>query len=65
VGGPRLDDAVRRLQDSFLPDAERWFDRQMKALQPFDTTVTYCFMPEYFGSVPKRTSPPKESRQVR
>jgi beta-xylosidase len=71
---PRLDDAVRWLQDlgvryirtglswadSFRPGADRWFDRQMKALEPFDTTVTYCFTPEHCGMLPNHTSPPKE-----
>jgi beta-xylosidase len=73
----RLDDAVRRLQDlgvrhlrtglswadSFRPDAGRWFDRQMKALEPFDTTLTYCFTPEHCGLLPNYTSPPKDIRE--
>jgi len=70
----RLDDAVRWLKDlgvkklrtglswadSFRPNAEAWFDRQMKALEPFDTTVTYCFTPEHCGLEPHHTSPPKD-----
>jgi beta-xylosidase len=70
----RLDDAVRWLKDlgvkklrtglswadSFRPDADAWFDRQMKALEPFDTTVTYCFTPEHCGIEPHHTSPPKD-----
>ncbi len=70
----RLDDAVRRLKDlgvkylrtglswadSFRPDADKWFDRQMKALEPFDTTITYCFTPEHRGIQPNHTSPPKD-----
>jgi beta-xylosidase len=70
----RLDDAVRWLQDlgvkklrtglswadSFRPNADQWFDRQMKALEPFDTTVTYCFTPEHAGIEPHHTSPPKD-----
>src|SRR5947209_4992820 len=70
----RLDDAVRRLKDmgvrylrtglswadSFRPNADAWFDRQMKALEPFDTTVTYCFTPEHRGVQPNHTSPPQE-----
>lgn len=74
---PRLDDAVRWLRDlgvrhlrtglswadSFRPDARRWFDRQMKALEPFEVTVTYCFTPEHFGVLPNHTSPPKDVRQ--
>jgi hypothetical protein len=34
------------IRHSFRPGAERWFDRQMKALELFETTVTYCFTPE-------------------
>jgi len=29
--------------DSLRPGAERWFDRQRRALEPFDVTVTFCF----------------------
>jgi len=70
----RLDDAVRRLKDlgvrylrtglswadSFRPNADAWFDRQMKALEPFDTTITYCFTPEHRGVQPNHTSPPQD-----
>jgi beta-xylosidase len=70
---PRLDDAVRWLQrlgvrhlrtglswaDSFRPNADEWFDRQMKALEPFDVTLTYCFTPEHCGIERNHTSPPK------
>uniref|UniRef100_Q022U6 Asl1-like glycosyl hydrolase catalytic domain-containing protein n=1 Tax=Solibacter usitatus (strain Ellin6076) TaxID=234267 RepID=Q022U6_SOLUE len=73
----RLDDAVRRLRDlgvrylrtglswadSYRPGADRWFDRQMKALEPFETTVTYCFTPEHCGVLPNHTSPPKDVRE--
>ncbi len=73
----RLDDAVCRLRDlgvrhirtglswadSFRPGAEQWFDRQMKALEPFETTVTFCFTPEHCGVLPNHTSPPKDIRQ--
>lgn len=69
----RLEDAVawlRRLgvkhlrtglswADSFRPHAEAWFDRQMKALEPFDVTLTYCFTPEHCGIEPHHTSPPQ------
>jgi beta-xylosidase len=44
--------------DSFRPGAEAWFDRQMKALEPFDVTVTFCFTPEHAGERPHHTSPP-------
>jgi beta-xylosidase len=70
---PRLDDAVRWLRqlgvkrlrtglswaDSFRPGADAWFDRQMKALDEFDVTLTYCFTPEHCGIQPHHTSPPK------
>lgn len=70
----RLDDAVcwlkklgvRQLRtglswaDSFRPDADRWFDRQMRALDDFDVTLTFCFTPEHLGVLPNHTSPPKE-----
>jgi beta-xylosidase len=45
--------------DSFRPNAEAWFDRQMQALEEFATTVTLCFTPEHLGMVPHYTSPPK------
>jgi beta-xylosidase len=45
--------------DSLRPDAERWFDRQMKALEPFDITLTFCFTPEDCGIRPHHTSPPQ------
>lgn len=68
----RLDEAVcwmRRLgvrklrtglswADSFRPDADAWFDRQMAALEEFDVTVTFCFTPEHRGVQPHHTSPP-------
>ena len=70
---PRLDSAVEWLRDlgvkqlrtglswadSFRPNAEAWFDRQMKKLEPFDLTVTFCFTPESCGIRPHHTSPPK------
>ena len=70
----RLDDAVRWLKDlsvqhirtglswadSFRPGAEQWFDRQMKALESFKTTITYCFTPEHCGVLPNHTSPPRD-----
>jgi len=70
---PRLDDAVRWMRDlgvkyirtglswadSFRPYAEAWFDRQMRALDPFDVTVTFCFTPESCGIRPDHTSPPQ------
>ncbi|WP_037453365.1 beta-xylosidase [Skermanella stibiiresistens] len=70
---PRLDDAVRWLRelgvrhlrtglswaDSFRPNALDWFDHQMRALEEFDVTVTYCFTPEHRGVAPHHTSPPQ------
>ena len=44
---------------AFRPGAERWFDRQMKALEPFDVTLTFCFTPENCGIKPHHTSPPR------
>jgi beta-xylosidase len=69
----RIDDAVewmRRLgvkhlrtglswADSFRPQAIPWFDKQMKALEEFTVTVTYCFTPESLGIRPHHTSAPK------
>src|SRR5690348_6139904 len=48
--------------DSFRPNAEAWFDRQMKTLDEFDTTLTLCFTPEHLGISPHYTSPPKDAR---
>jgi beta-xylosidase len=70
---PRLDDAVRWLErlgvrhlrtglswaDSFRPDAIAWFDRQMRALERFDLTLTFCFTPEHRGVKAHHTSPPQ------
>ncbi|HKU44431.1 MAG TPA: beta-xylosidase [Polyangiales bacterium] len=70
---PRLDSAVRWLRelgvrqlrtglswsDSLRPNAERWFDAQMRALEPFDVTLTFCFTPESRGIAPHHTSAPQ------
>jgi beta-xylosidase len=70
----RLEDAAKWLQDlgvkqirtglswadSYRPNAEQWFDQQMKALEPFDVTLTYCFTPESKGIRPHHTSPPQD-----
>ncbi len=45
--------------DSLRPDALRWFDRQMQALEGFDVTVTFCFTPEARGTAPHHTSAPQ------
>lgn len=68
----RLDEAVTWLKrmgvkklrtgiswaDWHRPNAVEWFDRQMKALEEFDTTVTLCFTPPSRGKRPNHTSPP-------
>jgi len=46
--------------DSFRPNAEAWFDRQMRALEGFEVTLTYCFTPEHRGVRPHHTSPPQD-----
>jgi beta-xylosidase len=70
----RLDDAVRWLRrlgvrhlrtglswaDSHRPNALAWFDRQMRALERFDVTLTFCFTPESRGVRPHHTSPPRD-----
>lgn len=45
------------------PDAERWFDKQMQLLEPFEVTATFCFTPEHRGVRPHHTSPPKDPRE--
>jgi beta-xylosidase len=45
--------------DWFRPNAEAWFDRQMQTLEPFTTTLTFCFTPEHMGLAPHYTSPPR------
>jgi beta-xylosidase len=47
--------------DSFRPNAQHWFDRQMSALEEFETTMTLCFTPEHLGMAPHYTSPPKRA----
>jgi beta-xylosidase len=49
--------------DSYRPGWESWFDRQMKALEPFDVTVTFCFTPEHRGVKPHHTSPPQHPEE--
>jgi len=70
---PRLDDAVQWLQrlgvrylrtglswsDTERPNYEEWFDRMMKALEPFELTLTFCFTPESKGINPHHTSAPR------
>lgn len=73
----RLDDAVTWLKrlgvkylrtglswaDSHRPSALAWFDRQMKALEDFEVTVTFCFTPESCGKRPHHTSPPRRPEE--
>jgi beta-xylosidase len=47
--------------DSFRENAEAWFDRQMSALEGFETTLTLCFTPAHLGIAPHYTSPPKDA----
>lgn len=74
---PRLDDAVAWLQrlgvrhlrtglswaDWLRPDAERWFDRMMRAIDGFEVTATFCFTPESKGIAPHHTSAPREEAE--
>jgi beta-xylosidase len=46
--------------DFYYQHSEQWFDRQMFALEPFDTTMTLCFTPEHLGIEKHYTSPPKD-----
>lgn len=71
---PRLEAAVRVLRDlgvrhlrtglswadTDIPGWERWFDRQMKALEPFEVTLTLCFTPSSQGLRPHHASPPRD-----
>ena len=73
---PRLDDAVRWMADhgvdylrtglswadSYRPNAEAWFDRQMTALDPFNVALTLCFTPGHLGLEDHHTSPPKDNK---
>ena len=70
---PRLDDAVQWMKDhnvrhirtglswadAYRPNANAWFDRMMKALEPFQVSLTLCFTPEHLGLEEHHTSPPK------
>jgi beta-xylosidase len=49
--------------DSFRPNADAWFDKQMKALEDFEVTLTYCFTPEHLGVRPHHTSPPQRPEE--
>jgi beta-xylosidase len=49
--------------DYYRPDALKWFDRMMKALEEFEITITFCFTPESKGIEPHHTSPPKHPEE--
>jgi beta-xylosidase len=49
--------------DSLRPGAQRWFDRQMRALREFEVTLTFCFTPEEHGIRAHHTSPPRHPEQ--
>jgi beta-xylosidase len=73
----RLDLAVQALKDLGVtklrtglswadwerPNSSQWFDRQMKLLEPFEVTVTFCFTPERAGVRPHHTSPPRDPEE--
>ena len=70
----RLESAVRLMKDIgvttlrtglswadvYRPNAIEWFDRQMRALEDFNVTVTFCFTPEHKGDGKHHTSPPHD-----
>jgi beta-xylosidase len=70
---PRLEQAVAWLRklgvtrvrtglswaESERPEAERWFDRLVRALEPFEVTATFCFTPASRGVRADHTSPPE------
>lgn len=47
--------------DHHRPGSLAWFDRQMKALEPFEVTLTYCFTPPSRGVHPHYTAPPAQT----
>jgi beta-xylosidase len=49
--------------DWYRPGASAWFDRQMRALEPFEVTLTFCFTPEHKGVEPHHTSAPVEPEE--
>ena len=44
--------------DSHRENADAWFDQQMRALEDFDVTLTFCFTPPSCGKRPHYTAPP-------
>ena len=73
----RLDDAVVKMRDMgvtylrtglswadfYRPNALAWFDRQMRALEGFAVTITFCFTPDDKGTWPHYTAPPKHPEE--
>ncbi|HEY5959020.1 MAG TPA: beta-xylosidase [Polyangiaceae bacterium] len=49
--------------DAHRPNAQRWFDRQMRALEEFQVTLTYCFTPPSRGVREHYASPPLEPQE--
>jgi beta-xylosidase len=45
--------------DSYRPNAQAWFDEQMRALGEFTVTLTLCFTPAHLGEAQHHTSPPR------
>ncbi len=46
--------------DSLRPGAEAFYDRQMRMLDEFDVTLTFCYTPNELGLRADHTSPPRE-----
>jgi hypothetical protein len=44
--------------ESYREGWETWFDTQMRALDGFELTLTFCFTPEQRGKRAHHTSPP-------
>ncbi|HTU45027.1 MAG TPA: hypothetical protein VMF91_08195 [Bryobacteraceae bacterium] len=73
----RLETAVKALRDFGVrklrtglswadferPNAQRWFDRQMRLLEQLELTITFCFTPERCGVKPHHTSPPRNPEE--
>jgi beta-xylosidase len=49
--------------DAHRPNALAWFDRQMRALEPFEVTLTFCFTPASRGVRAHHTSPPVDAQE--
>ena len=49
--------------DFYRPNAIEWFDKQMRALEPFRVSLTLCFTPVHLGIEDHHTSPPRDNRE--